>query len=135
MRSDGTDRKLLVSPADQETVGTYSWSPDSSQIAYALERDIGFGRGVWVIDADGSSPARQIAPASTQPPMTDEYGNQIGSGGHWIEGWSSDGSAILVRGPFGEPTEGLQSVPLSGDTPTLLVPGAYMGSWQWASGQ
>ncbi len=137
MNSDGSNRRIVVAP---EAGGwyaewTYVWSADSTQLAYSYDNaSVNSGQGVWVVATDGSSSPQQLTPTSV-PATPDPGGNEVGSGGYWIQGWAPDGSAVLARGPFGEPTEGLQSIPTDGSTPTLLVPNVYMGAWQWVPNQ
>jgi hypothetical protein len=99
-----------------------SWSPDGTQIVFAAHSDDPDLAGVWIVDADGTSPHR-IAPIettqytyahwspdgawiSTAPALTLELVRPDGSDRHAIAGvegreqwfggiWSTDGSQLL----------------------------------------
>jgi len=100
----------LTTDADLDPV----WSADGSRIAF--ERSAGSGRGVWVMNPDGSGLTRLTAPPR---PAVD----------HSIV-WSPDGSTLLFsRGDTSTTGLGdLYELPLTGGEPQLLLNDA-VGDW------
>ena len=100
----------LTTDADVEPI----WSPDGSRIAF--ERSTASGRGIWVMNLDGSGLTRL-----TNPPRPER---------DYSVAWSPDGSSLLFsRGDTSTTGLGdLYLLPISGGDPQLLVNDA-VGDW------
>ncbi len=79
MNLDGTNRQLISSLAG----GPPAWSPDGMRLAFSVSGKTKANNGIWVVNADGSSPVHLTSfgnwpawsPDGTQ--MTFSYNNEI----------------------------------------------------------
>ncbi len=71
---DGTDTKLTLGTYD----GAPAWSPDGTRIAFVSKRDVGGGREIYVMNADGSGQTRLTSnPAIDTNPQWSPDGTRI----------------------------------------------------------
>ena len=128
VRPDGSDRRRLT-PEDGSVSNWPVWAPDGRQLAYSHEptapADTVVGVPVYVIDADGSDP---------HPITTFETGFA------GIQGWSPDGSTIVVAYERQDRTSGKIAavetwiMGADGSNPRILVPGTIYVDQVWSSG-
>jgi dipeptidyl aminopeptidase/acylaminoacyl peptidase len=117
---DGThDRLLFLQAFDGVPVG-FSWSPDGSQIAFALRHGTFVNRTseAWIVEASGASPRRM-----TEVPD-----------GSYFEGWTPDGGRIAYLSPTTAGSKvGFQFVvaQLDGSDPVTLT-GVDQGPSGWS---
>jgi TolB protein len=100
--ADGSERRGLWAPRNQQAVASPTWSPDGRQIAFAVS-----GRGergaIYVIDVEAGAQPRRVIGHATE---------QVGTAGRAYSApdWSPDGSELVFVG--------------SGDDPGVFAAGA-----------
>jgi Tol biopolymer transport system component len=140
MRSDGTEARRVTHTAG--TMVALSWSPDGKKILYYRSDS---PSGIWVVNADGSSPRSLLEEEAVGTPTWSPDGTKIafrrdtqiwtmnadGTGlsqlvtGQFISAspnWSPDGTQILFEGiPCCGDESDLYTIPSGGGSATLVT--------------
>jgi Tol biopolymer transport system component len=102
------------------------YSPDGTQIAFIVNVDDGGGgdytrQGLWVMDADGSSPT-----------LIDAFDTTQGNGGYGFSGtqlaWGNLGNLVYSSGGFADSTREIYAINADGSGKTQLSNGSAAGN-------
>jgi Tol biopolymer transport system component len=140
-----TGQASVVGSGHRTVDATPSWSPDGTHLAYPGPGAVSFERDVWIADASGASPARQLARPGDEPEVawgpdgrlaTVGYGIVIsapdgsqpiqidGGGNYGPLKWSPDGKMLLN---LPDSTSRDLVIDADGSNPRMLADSARLG--------